>query len=163
MLLLAREIMTPSIKAVPQSWTMDRLARFLTDNEIAGSPVTDDSGDIIGIVTLKDITEFRWNASRPETEARLTEDEAREARRLRMVIYEGMGKLPVEVRDIMTPILLSVDEDTPVREIAKTMMAEHLHRIFVTLDGKITGIITTYDLLKIIADRDMTQRCAMQE
>ena len=163
MLLLAREIMTPSIKAVPQSWTMDKLARFLTDNEIAGSPVTDDSGDIIGIVTLKDITEFRWNASRPETEAQLTEDEAREARRLRMVIYEGMGKLPVEVRDIMTPILLSVDEDTPVREIAKTMMAEHLHRIFVTLDGKITGIITTYDLLKIIADRDMTQRCAMQD
>ena len=163
MLLLAREIMTPSIKAVPQSWTMDRLARFLTDNEIAGSPVTDGSGDIIGIVTLKDITEFRWNASRPETEAQLTEDEAREARRLRMVIYEGMGKLPVEVRDIMTPIVLSVDEDTPVREIAKTMMAEHLHRIFVTLGGKITGIITTYDLLKIIADRDMTQRCAMQD
>jgi len=161
--LLAREIMTPSIKAVPQSWTMDKLARFLTDNEIAGSPVTDDSGDIIGIVTLKDITEFRWNASRPETEAQLTEDEAREARRLRMVIYEGMGKLPVEVRDIMTPILLSVDEATPVRDIAKTMMKEHLHRIFVTLDGKITGIITTYDLLKIIADRDMTQRCAMQD
>ena len=163
MLLLAREIMTPSIKAVPQSWTMDRLARFLTDNEIAGSPVTDDNGDIIGIVTLKDITEFRWNASRPETEAQLTEDEAREARRLRMVIYEGMGKLPVEVRDIMTPILLSVDEATPVRDIAKTMMKEHLHRIFVTLDGKITGIITTYDLLKIIADRNMTQRCAMQD
>jgi predicted transcriptional regulator len=161
--LLAREIMTPSIKAVPQSWTMDRLARFLTDNEIAGSPVTDDSGDIIGIVTLKDITEFRWNASRPETEAQLTEDEAREARRLRMVIYDGMGKLPVEVRDIMTPILLSVDEATPVRDIAKTMMKEHLHRIFVTLDGKITGIITTYDLLKIIADRNMTQRCAMQD
>jgi predicted transcriptional regulator len=142
---------------------MDRLARFLTDNEIAGSPVTDDNGDIIGIVTLKDITEFRWNASRPETEAQLTEDEAREARRLRMVIYEGMGKLPVEVRDIMTPILLSVDEATPVRDIAKTMMKEHLHRIFVTLDGKITGIITTYDLLKIIADRNMTQRCAMQD
>ena len=161
--LLAREIMTPSIKAVPQSWTMDRLARFLTDNEIAGSPVTDDSGDIIGIVTLKDITEFRWNASHPETEARLTEDEAREARRLRMVIYEGMGKLPVEVRDIMTPILLSVEEATPVRDIAKTMMKEHLHRIFVTLDGNISGIITTYDLLKIIADRNMTQRCAMQD
>ena len=56
--------MTPTIKAVPHNWTMDRLARFLTDNEITGSPVTDDNGDIIGIATLKDITEFRWNASR---------------------------------------------------------------------------------------------------
>ncbi|MEH6356733.1 MAG: CBS domain-containing protein [Marinobacter sp.] len=161
--LLAREIMTPSIKTVPQSWTMDRLARFLTDNEIAGSPVADDNGEIIGIVTLKDITEFRRKPCRPETEAQLTEDEAREARRLRMAIYKGMGKLPVEVRDIMTSNLLSVEEDTPVREIAKTMMAEHLHRIFVTLDGKITGIITTYDLLKIIVDRDMTRRYAMQD
>ena len=63
MTVLAYEIMTPSIKAVPQSWTMDRLARFLTDNEITGSPVTDDDGEIVGIATLKDITEFRWNAN----------------------------------------------------------------------------------------------------
>ena len=43
MTVLAHEIMTPSIKAVPQSWTMERLARFLTDNEITGSPVVDES------------------------------------------------------------------------------------------------------------------------
>ncbi len=160
MTVLAYEIMTPSIKAVPQSWTMDRLARFLTDNEITGSPVTDDNGDIIGIATLKDITEFRWNASRSGDQPRLTEEEQEEARRLRMVIFEEMGKVPVEVRDIMTPIVLSVDEDTPVRDIANIMMREHLHRIFVTRDSKITGIITTYDMLKLISDRDLTQRCA---
>ena len=160
MSVLDHEIMTPTIKAVPPNWTMDRLARFLTDNEITGSPVTDDNGDIIGIATLKDITEFRWNASRSGDQPRLTEEEQEEARRLRMVIFEEMGKVPVEVRDIMTPIVLSVDEDTPVRDIANIMMREHLHRIFVTRDSKITGIITTYDMLKLISDRDLTQRCA---
>ena len=160
MSVLAHEIMTPTIKAVPHNWTMDRLARFLTDNEITGSPVTDDNGDIIGIATLKDITEFRWNASRSGDQPRLTEEEQEEARRLRMVIFEEMGKVPDEVRDIMTPIVLSVDEDTPVRDIANIMMREHLHRIFVTRDSKITGIITTYDMLKLISDRDLTQRCA---
>ena len=113
MTVLAYEIMTPSIKAVPQSWTMDRLARFLTDNEITGSPVTDETGEIVGIATLKDITEFRWNASRSESDARMTPEEEHEARRLRMAIFEEMGKVPVEVRDIMTPIVLSVDEQTP--------------------------------------------------
>ena len=113
-----------------------------------------------GIATLKDITEFRWNASRSGDQPRLTEEEQEEARRLRMVIFEEMGKVPVEVRDIMTPIVLSVDEDTPVRDIANIMMREHLHRIFVTRDSKITGIITTYDMLKLISDRDLTQRCA---
>jgi len=123
MTVLAYEIMTPSIKAVPQSWTMDRLARFLTDNEITGSPVTDDSGEIVGIATLKDITEFRWNASRADTaDNPMTKEEEQEARRLRMVIFEEMGKVPVEVRDIMTPLVLSVDEQTPVQDIADVMM-----------------------------------------
>ena len=88
MTVLAYEIMTPSIKAVPQSWTMDRLARFLTDNEITGSPVTDETGEIVGIATLKDITEFRWNASRSDSDARMTPEEEHEARRLRMAIFE---------------------------------------------------------------------------
>ena len=140
MTVLAYEIMTPSIKAVPQSWTMDRLARFLTDNE--------------------DITEFRWNATRSDADRHLTPEEREEARRLRMVIFEEMGKVPVEVRDIMPPIVLSVDEKTPVRDIANIMMREHLHRIFVTNDSKITGIITTYDMLKVISDEELTQRCA---
>lgn len=160
MTVLAYEIMTPSIKAVPQSWTMDRLARFLTDNEITGSPVTDDTGEIVGIATLKDITEFRWNASRHRAEPDLTPDEQQEARRLRMAIFEEMGKVPVEVRDIMTPSVLSVDEQTPVRRIADIMMREHLHRIFVTKDDKITGIITTYDMLKLISDKEFSSRCA---
>ncbi|MBR9869764.1 MAG: CBS domain-containing protein [Gammaproteobacteria bacterium] len=158
--ILAHEIMTPTIKAVPQNWTMDRLARFLTDNEITGSPVTDDDGEIIGIATLKDITEFRWNASRSENQPKLTAEEQDEARRLRMVIFEEMGKVPVEVRDIMTPLVFSVDENTPVRDIANVMMSEHLHRIFVTRDSKITGIITTYDMLKLISDKELSKRCA---
>lgn len=160
MSVVAHEIMTPSIKAVPQSWTMERLARFLTDNEITGSPVVDENGDIVGIATLKDITEFRWNASRPDNSRQLTEEEECEARRLRMAMFEGMEKVPVEVRDIMTPMVFSVDEQTPVQELADIMMREHLHRIFVTKGKKITGIITTYDMLKLVSDQELTKRCA---
>ncbi|HLV78029.1 MAG TPA: CBS domain-containing protein [Marinobacter sp.] len=163
MTVLAHEIMTPTVKAVPYQWTMERLARFLTDNEITGSPVTDDNGDIIGIVTLKDITEFRWNAERSGDRPQLTPEEQQEARRLRMALFEEMGRVPVEVRDIMTPSVMSVDELTPVRDIADIMMQQHLHRIFVTRDSKITGIITTYDMLKLVSDRELSQRCAQSD
>lgn len=160
MTVLAREIMTPSVKAVPQSWTMDQFTRFLTDHEITGSPVSDAEGRIIGIATLKDVAEFRWSSSRPsDAEQQLTPEEQQEARRLRMFIFEEMSKLPVEVRDIMTPIVVSVTEDTPVREIADLMMEEHLHRIFVTHEGEVTGIITTYDMLKLISNDDLARRC----
>lgn len=159
MTVAARDIMTPSVKAVPQNWTMQQLAGFLTENEITGSPVCDENEHIIGIVTLKDIAEFRWNQVDADTEKELTPEERQEARRLKQLMFDGLSRMPVEVRDIMTPIVMSVEEKTSVRTIADIMMAEHLHRIFVTRDESITGIITTYDMLKLVADPDLTRRC----
>ncbi|XOZ33693.1 HPP family protein [Halomonadaceae bacterium KBTZ08] len=159
MAVTARDIMTPSVKAVPQDWTMQQLAEFLTENEITGSPVCDDNDRITGIVTLKDIAEFRWNRVSGEPEQEMTEEEKQEARQLRQMMLEGMTRTPVEVRDIMTPSVMSVEADTGVRTIADIMMAEHLHRIFVTDKEAITGIITTYDMLKLVAEPELTRRC----
>ena len=150
--LLAKDIMTPHIKSVPQSWTMQRFATFLSDNNISGSPVANDDGELIGIATLKDIADFHLNSVTENYDEQLTEEERLEARRLRMMIFEGLSKLPVEVGDIMTPIIFSVDEQTKVVEVAKLMLKEHLHRIFVKNGEALTGIITTYDLLRVIAD-----------
>lgn len=152
MTIYARDIMTPHVKSVPETWTMQQFARFCSENEISGSPVIDSSGEIVGIATLKDVADFHFNATSSDYENTMTEDEQKEARRLRMFIFEEMQKMPVEVRDIMSPIVFSVEENTLIQEVASQMMAEHLHRIFVTSDGKVSGIITTYDLLKLIVD-----------
>lgn len=159
MTLTARHIMTPNIKAVPQSWTMQRFARFLTDNEITGSPVVDDKGCVIGIATLKDIAEFHWNRVSSDCEKRMTDEDRQEARRLKAMLFEEMSRTPVEVRDIMTPMVMSVTEDTSVTQIAQLMMKEHLHRIFVKKSGAIIGIVTTYDLLKVISDNQLLRQC----
>jgi len=158
MTVLARDIMTPQVKAVPQSWTMQRLARFLTDNEITGSPVSDDAGNIVGIVTLKDIADFHWNSVDSGNEERLSDEDRQEARRLRQFLFEEMARTPVEVRDIMTPSVVSVDELTKVTDISDLMMYEHLHRVFVRRAGDIVGIVTTYDMLKVISDPVLTGR-----
>lgn len=159
MTVTASDIMTPNVKAVPQDWTMQQLAEFLTENEITGSPVCDDNDHIIGIVTLKDIAEFRWNQASGEAEKELSAEDRKQAREIRQMMLEGMTRMPVEVRDIMTPSVMSVDAGTGVRTIADIMMAEHLHRIFVTEKEAITGIITTYDMLKLVAEPELTQRC----
>lgn len=160
--LTARDIMTPSVKAVPQSWTMQQLSRFLTDNEISGSPVSDEAGTIIGIVTLKDIAEFHWNTISSGQEDHLTQAERAEARRLRQRMFQEMSRNPVEVRDIMNPNAVAVDVDTSVISVANTMMTEHLHRIFVTSANDVVGIITTYDMLRVVADPALAMRCLEQ-
>ena len=48
----ARDIMTPHIKTVHRSWTMQKFAQFLSDNDISGSPVANENGELIGNATL---------------------------------------------------------------------------------------------------------------
>lgn len=149
---LARDIMTPYVKTVPYDWTMQKFADFLSKNEISGSPVSDENGNVVGIATLKDIADFHFNSVNTDYEDQMSEEELRESRRLRMMIFEGLSKVPVEVGDIMTPIVFSVPEDATVKQVAEIMMDEHLHRIFVKDGDALSGIITTYDLLKIIVE-----------
>jgi len=151
-LLLAKDVMTPHVKSVPQSWTMQKFSSFLAENNISGSPVANEQGDLVGIATLKDIADFHLNSVNNDYESQLSEEEKLEARRLRMMLFEGMAKLPVEVSDIMTPIIFSVEEETTIVDVAKLMMREHLHRVFVKSGEVLTGILTTYDLLKVITD-----------
>ena len=151
--LTAKDIMTPNVKSVPQNWTMERFKKFLSDNDIIGSPVANDDGQIVGIATLKDIAEFHFDASSSQYEGEMSEEEQQEIRRLRMMIFEGLASMPVEVGDIMTPILVSVQENTAVKDVAELMMNEHLHRVFVKNGEEVSGIITTYDLLKIIVEQ----------
>lgn len=149
---LAKDIMTPHVKSVPENWTLQKFAGFLTENSISGSPVVNPQGQIVGIATLTDIADFHLNEVDQDYEARMTPEEQREARRLRQFMFEGMTNLPVEVRDVMSPILVSVDETSPVTSVAQKMMDEHLHRIFVTSADEVVGIITTFDMLKIVAE-----------
>jgi CBS domain-containing protein len=52
----------------------------------------------------------------------------------------------------MTPMIFSVREDTSVQEVADTMLKGRIHRVFVTRDGKLTGIVTALDMLQVIRD-----------
>jgi CBS domain-containing protein len=54
------------------------------------------------------------------------------------------------VRDIMTPTIFTVPATTPVSEIAREMVAGHVHRLFVTRRGRIVGIISALDLVKLL-------------
>ena len=56
------------------------------------------------------------------------------------------------MRDIMTPMLFKVDEDTSLKEVADMMIGGRVHRLFVTHKQKVVGIVTTMDMLKVIRD-----------
>jgi CBS domain-containing protein len=58
----------------------------------------------------------------------------------------------VTVRDVMTPTIHQVSVTASVAEVARIMVEQHIHRLVVTQGKEPVGIITSMDLLKMIAD-----------
>ena len=150
------KVMRDEVLAVEAGWSLDQLADFLVDKSISGAPVTAADGQLIGVVSLTDIV--RQNRLQDhdtgvgdthdvylyELERRMSRDELRELH----VQYET----PALVRDIMTPMIFSVSENTSVQEVADTMLKGRIHRVFVTRDSKLIGIVTALDMLQVIRD-----------
>lgn len=62
------------------------------------------------------------------------------------------------VEQSMTPWTVSFEEDVPIAEIARQMLAKRIHRVVVTRDGKLTGIITTMDMLRALLALDARRK-----
>ncbi len=152
-LITAADLMNPRVVTVGQDLTVRELANVLVENEISGAPVEDDSGKLVGVVSLTDIAA-----------ALAEEEEEGEGERGDFFLSEwagdGMSREEIEelgldeaeltVADIMTPEVFTVREDTPVSEIAEAMIQNHVHRILVTREDRVVGIISTSDLLGLL-------------
>lgn len=119
-----RDVMKTSVLTVPAEKSLHDLAEFLTSNEISGAAVVDESGALVGVVSVTDIAE---NRSHPTRNTR--------------------------VRDIMTPTVYTVPDDTTVADAACTMIAGRIHRLFVTQHRRVVGIVTPLDLLELLVSR----------
>lgn len=150
------DVMRHEVLAANAGWSLEELADFLVDNSISGAPVVAENDELVGVVSLTDLV--RQNRMQEhgsggqdthdiylfELDRQMGKDELRELH----VQYET----PVIVRDIMTPMIFSVSEQTSVQEVAETMLKGRIHRVFVTRDNRLHGIVTALDMLKIIRD-----------
>lgn len=56
------------------------------------------------------------------------------------------------INGIMTPSPMSIAIDAPLSEAAGLMVAERIHHLIVSDGDKVAGIISSFDLLKALAD-----------
>ncbi len=50
----------------------------------------------------------------------------------------------------MTPKLFSVSKETSLRKVVKEMLEKRIHRVFVTEKNAVVGVITAFDLIKVL-------------
>ena len=77
-----------------------------------------------------------------------------EGRLLGVLSRTDIGNLPLgdprRVEQAMTPWVVSLEEDTPVPDVARQMLSKRIHRVIITRGGEIAGIVTSLDMLKAL-------------
>ena len=126
--LTARDVMSGPVLSVRADLTLKEVSTRLSEAGISGAPVVDDAGSLLGVVSQADLAR---------------------------TLGEGGGAAggpELTVRRIMTPVADTVSEDATVPEIARIMVANQYHRLVVTRREEPVGIVSSMDLLKLIAE-----------
>jgi CBS domain-containing protein len=154
--LLAKDIMNRDVLSVGMDWSIDQLADYLIANSISGAPVTAEDGSLLGVVSLTDIVRYK---SMPATDSDTNDPHEyyihcpeRKYSPADIESFRIEAESLVTVREIMTPMTFNVQEDTNLKQVADAMIRGRIHRVFVTRDKKLVGIITTMDMLGVIRD-----------
>jgi len=133
----AKDIITTDLITINKELTIRQLIKILQKNNITGAPVVDEDGRLEGIVSGKDII----NAVAELIRVNLSIED----------IGSDVGKLNW-VEGIMTKDVVTVTGDADVKDVFDIMSKKHIHRIPVTRNGKLAGIISASDAHRVFKD-----------
>jgi CBS domain-containing protein len=150
---VAKDIMNPNVVTVTDTMDLREAAKIFVEERISGAPVIDELGNLVGVISQSDLVEYELATERELTvEApfyRRPYDESLDTTRGFQI-----EELPADtVKDMMTPYLITVKEDTAIREVAARMAECGVHRVIVVdEDQQIRGIVTSLDVLRWVAE-----------
>jgi CBS domain-containing protein len=133
--------MTPTVICVKADFGLEQLTALLIERGISGAPVIDDAGKPVGIVSKTDLLRERFIEGDTSVELpNWLEDSFH---------LDRSGGI---VADVMMPVAFTLRETDSIARAAALMSEEHIHRVpVVNLDGRVVGIVTTFDLARWIA------------
>jgi len=142
----AKDIMTRDVITVKVETTVTELAKILADKNIGGTPVVDDDGRLIGIVTENDLIYQNKKIHIPTVVTILDS----------VFLLEKPEKMEKEMRkiagttvgDIYTADPVVVGEETQLDEIATIMSEKNIHTLPVLSDSKLVGVIGKQDIIR---------------
>jgi CBS domain-containing protein len=152
---VAKDIMNPNVVTVTDTMDLREAAKIFVEGRISGAPVVDELGNLLGVISQSDLMEYEL-----ATERELTVEAPFYRRPYDESLHPSQGfqieELPADtIKDVMTPYLITVEEDTPIRELAARMAKCGIHRLIVVdEDQQICGIVTSLDVLRWVAETD---------
>lgn len=118
-----REIMTEHPVTMPATGSIADAVDIIVNRKIGGIPITDNNGELKGIVTERDVM---------------------------MVLATEHSRYRVE--DIMTSSIRVTTPDTPISKVCEKMVNCRFRRLPVVTDDVLCGIVTATDIMRYLGE-----------
>lgn len=138
------DVMTRDIFALSPDTSLETASRLFAQRHITGAPVVDSHGHTVGVVTLADLTDpdrDRGNEEGYPLYYEVTDGWA-------AILGDSTEVAEGRVDEVMTRSVITTSSSTSIEDAAKKMLASSIHRLLVTEDEQLVGIVSTTDLLR---------------
>jgi len=143
-----KEIMATEVVSVGPETKVNEIARLMLERQISGVPVTDDSNAVVGIVTELDMIVRNARLHFP-TYIKLLDSTfyLESPQHFGEALRRALG---TTAKDIMTQNVITVGPEAEVEDVATLMVEKRVNPIPVVEDGRLVGIVSRTDLIKLL-------------
>jgi CBS domain-containing protein len=152
MAIRARDVMQSNVLTASPDMTLAALEDFLISRRISGVPVIE-RGALVGIISRSDIVRsLSLERSLAGLIAAGLASPEGTAAPMPLPAHLQAELAARTVRDAMVADPVTVLPDTPIAEVARLLHMRHIHRVLVVEGPVIRGVISTLDLVLLIAE-----------
>ncbi|HEX6261628.1 MAG TPA: CBS domain-containing protein [Actinomycetota bacterium] len=143
-----KDVMTTPVVTLRPETPIKEAAALLVRHGVSGAPVVDEHEQLVGIVSESDLMALETTPD-PRSRIRLP--------RWRRV------RVPRRVEQVMTRDVVTLPERADVADAARLMLERRVKRIPVVAEGRVVGIVSRRDVLRLLARTDGEIRAELQE
>ena len=127
---IVKDIMSSGVYEIPDNKLVCEIGAIFISENISGAPLVNESGVVVGLISKTDIIHFD---------------------------SIGGDAYITPATEIATPTIVYVKSSDSVVLAAQTMIKKEVHRLLVVDDGKMVGMLSETDIVKLVANSGITK------
>lgn len=155
------DIMTRSVISIRPDTRVGDIARILREKSLSGLPVVTEDGELVGIVTELDMLSRHAKPQLPTFLPLLGAYIPLRSKEYNESLRRITG---VTAEDIMTTPVNTTTPDADIEDVAAVMISNRSNPLpVVDEDGRLIGIISRTDILRVFEDADLQLEESLEE
>ncbi len=154
--LRAAEVMSRALIVARPEQELLEVEQTLFERQVSGLPVVE--GDrLVGVISAGDVARVQVFMNSLDGQVNDRQEWSVQAdgfQHSEPPAFHGFREMisRLKVKDAMSDQVVTCAPEAPLAEVAASMLAEHVHRVIVIDGQKPVGIISSLDLVKVLAD-----------